>query len=349
MRQIFTLLFVVLITTLTTHAQVPNYVPSNGLLGWWPFNGNANDESGNANNGTVNGAILTTDRFGVANKAYSFDGVNDCIEIIDNSLMELGNSYSVGAWVKMDSTPNESYTIISKERQLDATGYAMIFSSNNTITHAFLNNSNFSTSGSKSVSLNTWHFIVHTYNGTTITNYIDGIIDTSRNFTQTHMNSNLNWFFGKEFTTPGGGSSGYTNRYLNGCLDDIGIWNRALTTQEISDLYNANICYQTVTVTDTLVINTNITSYNPITYMNTIKVYPNPTNDHITIDYGNYTTLNGYTVKIINSLSQVVFNASIVQQSSYIDLSTWNGNGVYFVQLIDSTGNIVDIRKIVLQ
>ncbi len=52
---------------------MPTYVPTTGLVGWWPFNGNANDESGNGNNGTVNGAILTSDRFGIANKAYSFD------------------------------------------------------------------------------------------------------------------------------------------------------------------------------------------------------------------------------------------------------------------------------------
>lgn len=39
----------------TAFSQIPNYVPSNGLVGWWPFNGNANDESGNGNNGTVNG------------------------------------------------------------------------------------------------------------------------------------------------------------------------------------------------------------------------------------------------------------------------------------------------------
>ena len=60
-------------TSFATVAQnVPNYVPTNGLVGWWPFNGNANDESGNNNNGTVNGATLTTDRFGNAGKAYDF-------------------------------------------------------------------------------------------------------------------------------------------------------------------------------------------------------------------------------------------------------------------------------------
>ena len=45
---------------------------SNGLVGYWPFNGNANDESGNGNDGTVNGATLTTDRFGNSNSAYEF-------------------------------------------------------------------------------------------------------------------------------------------------------------------------------------------------------------------------------------------------------------------------------------
>ena len=49
-------------TLLSSNAQVPNYVPSNGLVAWWPFSGNANDASGNGNNGTVNGATLTTDR-----------------------------------------------------------------------------------------------------------------------------------------------------------------------------------------------------------------------------------------------------------------------------------------------
>jgi hypothetical protein len=59
--------------------NVPSYVPTNGLVGWWPFSGNAIDSSGNGNNGTVNGATLTADRNAVANSAYSFDGVNDYI------------------------------------------------------------------------------------------------------------------------------------------------------------------------------------------------------------------------------------------------------------------------------
>lgn len=55
-------------------AQVPSYVPTNGLVGWWRFNGNANDESGNGNNGMVTGALITTDRFGFNNEAYFLRG-----------------------------------------------------------------------------------------------------------------------------------------------------------------------------------------------------------------------------------------------------------------------------------
>ena len=73
--------------------NVPTYVPTNGLLGWWPFNGNANDESGNGYNGTVNGASLSADRFGNSNKSYEFDGIDDYIKttLIQGSI----TSYSI--------------------------------------------------------------------------------------------------------------------------------------------------------------------------------------------------------------------------------------------------------------
>jgi hypothetical protein len=136
---------------------------------------------------------------------------------------------------------------------------------------------------------------------------------------------------------------------FNGKIDDVGIWNRALTQEEITDLYNSNICYQTITVTDTLLINMGITGFNPVTYDNTIKLFPNPTNDHITIDYGNFASLSGYQLQIENSLGQQVFQTNINQQSNYLSLTNWGGNGLYFVKIIDPQGNTIDIRKIVLQ
>ena len=113
--------------------------------------------------------------------------------------------------------------------------------------------------------------------------------------------------------------------------------------------YNANLCFQTITVTDTLLINTNLTGFNPVTYQNTIKIWPNPTNDHITIDNGNLANLTGHQIKISNALGQQVFQSAITQQQFYVDMSTWGGTGIYFVNLINAQGVTIETRKIVLQ
>ncbi len=94
---------------LISNAQVPNYVPSNGLVGWWPFNGNANDESGNGNNGNpIGGASLTQDRYGNLNKAYSFDGIDDWIEVLDNNEFRFGTttSFTCSFWIKLRTIDN---------------------------------------------------------------------------------------------------------------------------------------------------------------------------------------------------------------------------------------------------
>ena len=90
-------------TLISVNAQVPSYVPSNGLAGWWPFSGNANDVSGYGNNGTVNGATLTTDRFGNPNAAYSFDGINDYIRCTSTGVAGSG-SRTISFWIKSNST-----------------------------------------------------------------------------------------------------------------------------------------------------------------------------------------------------------------------------------------------------
>ena len=110
MKFIFTL--ILLTVGLLAQAQIPSYVPTNGLVGWWPFNGNANDESGNGNHGTVNGATLAADRFGNAGKAYSFSP-NQYIEVNNlhqNNIFQ----YSISAWFyRSNSNSNLDGAIIS--------------------------------------------------------------------------------------------------------------------------------------------------------------------------------------------------------------------------------------------
>ena len=73
----FFLIFSFLFITTGISQDLPSNIPANGLVAYYPFNGNANDESGNSNNGNVLGASLSGDRFGNENSAYSFDGIDE--------------------------------------------------------------------------------------------------------------------------------------------------------------------------------------------------------------------------------------------------------------------------------
>ena len=80
-----------------------------------------------------------------------------------------------------------------------------------------------------------------------------------------------------------------------------------------------------------------------------IMVYPNPTNDHITIDFGGYSNMNGYTLKVTNTLGNPVFTKAINQKTCYVDLNELCKNGLYFVYIIDRQGNTIDFKKIIKQ
>lgn len=118
-------------------------------------------------------------------------------------------------------------------------------------------------------------------------------------------------------------------------------------TSDIALLKIIDTCF--ISVTDTLIIKSTLVTSTPPNNTNIIKIFPNPTKDHITINFGNYIAMNGYSIKISNSLGQSIFTTSINQQTEYIDLSTWSGNGLYFVHIIDNLGKTIEIRKIILK
>jgi hypothetical protein len=338
-------------------AQVPFYVPKNGLVGWWPFNGNANDESGNGNNGTVSGANLTADRFGNISKAYSFNGVNTSITVSDNNNLDILGEISISFWFKKNKFNNKYEFIIGKEAAFNQNqnNYKMQFAANDNNLAFFTyprGQSGCYPQNNCTSLLNTenWFHVVGVSRADSIYFYLNGnLVWSSKTLsTQTLPTNNASLMFGK---TPYSDPNQLTDPFLHydGKLDDIGIWNRALSQQEISDLYNANICYQKISVTDTLVINMGITRFDPVSYSNSIKIFPNPSKDHITVDYGNLATLTGYQLRITNSQGQQMFQTIINQKTSYISLASWTGNGLYFVHILDSQGNTIDIRKIVLQ
>ena len=249
-KQIYlTMLAACLCLLANSQTVIPSYVPTNGLVGWWPFNGNANDLSVNANNGTVNGATLTADRFGNANKAYSFDG-NDWIDIPSSNQNNLPNSLTLSTWIQTNTIQINSGVIgkwndgvvAGQEQyvlQLDNNNGGLHFWTKTSIQTASKENNNEYSNG-------IWHLYVGTWDGLNMKLYRDGnLIQTSaqagsiNNFTQ-------NFEIGRY----AGGQS--TSNYFKGSIDEIGIWNRALTACEIKKLYyspaftvaasNASIC-----------------------------------------------------------------------------------------------------------
>jgi hypothetical protein len=218
------LTLIAFLLSLTAFSQIPNYVPQNGLVGWWPFNGNANDESGNGNNGTVNGATLTTDRFGNANQAYGFDGVDDYISSIRPGYL----SYSISVWYKIPGPMAPMiYPIVD-----GFDSYFEIYFTNQGLFYASFTGINQYSNVNCNLPLtqDQWEHLILVYENNTIFIYSNSVLVYTSSV-QPLTGITGNHFFGASLSG--------TDQYLNGSLDDIGIWNRALTACEIQNLYQS--------------------------------------------------------------------------------------------------------------
>ena len=242
---------VVGIATLNFAQTVPNYVPTNGLVGWWPFNGNANDESGGGYNGTVNGATLTTDRFGNANKAYYFDGLNDYITTNYSGVLGSANR-SISFWAKHIESfnPNQCASCSRKP----AITYGTNIQGPNQIGQGFNcefnqgltgvcfdgNETTAAYSTNSPVNDGNWHHYVYVFenvsNVTSVKIYQDAILLIGPSFTYL-PNNNLNTTLGSNMAFGRRTFNQTVPAYYKGNLDDIGFWNRALTNCEIYRLY----------------------------------------------------------------------------------------------------------------
>ena len=210
---------------INAYSQVPNYVPTNGLVGWWPFNGNANDESGHGNNGTVIGATLITDRNGL--QAYKFDGIDDIININSKAGNFGANDFSVSLWVYDEDTQN-SGTLVGK-RNDDANMLNLIWSNSPGLELG----SPYVLITPKGSMLNEWKNCVLIRKGTNISIYINGVLEQKNVSSMTpNINNSANLSFGARY------SYSQTGQHFKGSIDDIGIWNRALSEEEIRILYS---------------------------------------------------------------------------------------------------------------
>ena len=139
----------------------------------------------------------------------------------------------------------------------------------------------------------------------------------------------------------------------NYCTDTIltydTIFNQIYDTTIVFDTLNISIIdtsYISISVTDTLYIDITVTGMTSMD--NTITVYPNPANDVVIIDNGNYSIMNNYNLMIFNSLSQQVFFSPINTQQFQIPVSTLGAEGTYIIRIFDSANNIVNTKYLIL-
>jgi hypothetical protein len=317
----------------------------NGLVAYYPFCGNANDQSGNGLNGIVNGATLTTDRFGNSNSAYNFDGVNDFIQAPSINF----SNHTISCWVNLETYSTNSSGnlsgIISSLMGPPYSGLELRIDGNGFTTYLLGGNSMwYHNTIPNSFPLNEWINLTVSWDGSITKIYKNGILIQTLN---------VPFFTNNNFPILIGTRGDYSNGgWFDGKIDDIGVWNRSLTQQEITQLYNQNQCTTNITVTDTLIINVGQLSYtNPVSYANNITIYPNPANTQVNISFNNISDLTGGNINIINSLGQQVATTPITLSgtNTTMPLNTWGGTGLYFVQILNAQGIVVDVKKIILQ
>ncbi|TAG55310.1 MAG: hypothetical protein EAZ27_07255 [Cytophagales bacterium] len=228
-------------TEITALYNEPAPCTTTGLVASYPFCGNADDKSGNNYNGTVSGATLTTDRFGNANSAYSFDGNSNYIESNGNSNFKIGNDGTLSVWVKKDVWNNlpfvDNEIINNNFSYTNPNSIYLSFHYLEGIHFRFKNepldyvNSYIYTNWQN----NTWHHIVGKWekngNNTLISLYTDGVLQESKVIIGNINLNNVKWSFGKYLTNK-------HQEWMDGSIDDIKIYDKALSQAEITALFN---------------------------------------------------------------------------------------------------------------
>ncbi len=216
---------------------------SNGLVGWWKMDdgvGNpcasgvdkACDSSGNGNVGTwTNGVASTSGKFG---NATSFDGVDDYVNAGNGASLDITSAITIGAWIYTSSYAEPGINGIVSRQWYAEEQYGLMISGINfgdnayKLTYRAYNGDTIETHFGPVVSLNQWHHVVVTADGTKVILYLDGV-GTEFSQTQAIVSFDDDLLIGSIYT---GGSR------FNGTIDDVRIYNRALSPAEITKLYD---------------------------------------------------------------------------------------------------------------
>ncbi|NIP40931.1 MAG: DUF1565 domain-containing protein [Candidatus Aenigmarchaeota archaeon] len=200
-------------------------LPLGGPVAFWHFDEGsgdlAGDSSGNANQGTIQGAAWTT---GLSGSALSFDGVNDYVSVPENDILD-PSEITIDAWVRINSTPTINGNMVAKGAN---NGYRFLINTARAIWFGDRGNTN-SVKTTRLVPLNEWTHITVVGSSSGLRIYINGELDASNSVPYGGPNTDNTLEIGAEPAFSG---------YFNGTIDEVRIYDRALTPGEIMDNYN---------------------------------------------------------------------------------------------------------------
>jgi hypothetical protein len=211
---------------------------TDGLVAYYPFDGNTNDNSGNGNNAINYGATLTTDRFENFNSAYKFDGSNDYMRIDhteDLNFDSYYNSYSISFWVKGDPAEVSYCRIIEKWNELIGTDYPFALEISTSFKANIRTTENYVNFDYGYLWDNNWKHIILVVNSEN--KYMSGYVNNSMIASTSYSSLGTT---GNNEEIYLAGHPALSNKYFNGYMDDVRFYNRVLTEDEIQALYHEN-------------------------------------------------------------------------------------------------------------
>lgn len=224
--------------------HLPSWVPKSGLAAFWTMTGNGLDASGNGNHGVVHGATLVTDRFGMENSAYSFNGNGNYIDVKDTASLNPTAALTLSMWVQTTTDHGVAGVLgkwnnyggivgISREQfcfDVSDTHYGVNFQVKTT------DNYKVSPREDQMIYKNgQWNHYVGTYDGSNARLYVNGKLVSTYRTSGPIPVIKQNFEIGR---IAGGQPTCATAFYFTGSIDDVGLWNRALTPAEVSALYS---------------------------------------------------------------------------------------------------------------
>lgn len=216
-------------------------LPPDDLVSWWPGEGNANDIA-DANNGTLQGgATFATGRVG---QAFSFDGNGDFVQVPDSANLDITDKITLDAWIKTSGT-NDFSGIVGKIGSIDPDtrkGYLLGVNALSKLRcDMVLDRSSApcciqgqgTAVSTTSVEGGNWHHVACTYDGAEVKVYVDGVLEATVAYTNGIGLNNEPLRIGRDpFSAP--------NRDFNGLIDEVEVFNRALTDDEIEAIFEAD-------------------------------------------------------------------------------------------------------------